>query len=248
MQSRRDFLTGSIAAVATIALCRAASSTGIVPASLRADINEFLAGLHEQTQQLRRGEAPTHQWRSSVGEFLHRVDFNDLLAAIDFKELAHAIPLAERGVSTSALQLDHENGERLSFISKIFAVGAGRSVIPHGHENMVSAHIVLDGQFHVRQFDKVATEQDALLIRQTVDRIDRAGAYSSIGLEDDNVHWLTAEGGPAYTLDIIVLGVDETHPVNFDILNIDPDAAVEVSPGILRAPRLSVAEALEKYG
>ena len=70
---------------------------------------------------------------------------------------------------------------------------------------------------------------------------------SSISDDRNNVHWLIARGGRAHTLDVIVLGIDEGRP-EFEIDNLDAEAAEPAGEGLLRMPKLSVEQALHKYG
>ncbi len=186
-------------------------------------------------------------WREGLAVALESVDPADIREAIDFDMLARQAGYASEGVATAPIRLTIETGERLAFYPKFFAVGQGRAIIPHGHANMVSAHMTLSGRFHLRQYDRVAVESDALIIRPTIDRTVRPGELSTIGDPDDNVHWFVAEAD-SHTLDVIITSLDETAPDAFDIFNIDPDAAIPLGNDRWRAPRLGIPDALAKYG
>ncbi len=80
-----------------------------------------------------------------------------------------------------------------------------------------------------------------------MDRTIRSGDLSSIGEDDDNVHWFIAEE-PSYTFDVIVTGLDDTARQPYDIFNLDMEEAERVEGDALRVPRLTVSEALTKYG
>ena len=121
----------------------------------------------------------------------------------------------------------------------------GRAVIPHGHSNMASAHLVLKGEFALRHFEKIGTENNHLEIKPTIDRLIRTGDYSSISDEKDNVHWFIAESETAFTFDVIMLDLKGN---TTEIHNIDIAAAEKLSKGHLRARIIDVDTALKKYG
>jgi hypothetical protein len=37
-----------------------------------------------------------------------------------------------------------------AFHKKIFGIKKGRAIIPHGHKNMVSAHLIIKGEFELK--------------------------------------------------------------------------------------------------
>src|SRR5262249_35459125 len=135
--------------------------------------------------------------------------------------------------------------ENLSYFSKVFGMKQDRAIIPHGHRNMVSCHLVLMGQLHLRHYAKVEEDKTHMMIRPTVDQKAGVGSHSSISDERNNVHWLKALTPTAYTFDVIVLDLNGKP---WDVDNIDPYGAEKVSGGLLRVRKLSVAEGLRKYG
>lgn len=133
------------------------------------------------------------------------------------------------------------------FFAKVFAVGRDRAIIPHGHANMVSAHLTLSGRFHIRQYDLLDHSEEALHIRPSLDMLSVPGDLASIGLRSDNVHWFIAQDA-SFTLDVIATGLDQNEPSAFDIFNIDIEDAVAHPDGTLTAPVIGVQQALHKYG
>ena len=110
---------------------------------------------------------------------------------------------------------------------------------------MASAHLVLSGEFALRQFDKISETSEHMVIRQTVEDAAPAGSVSSISDEKNNVHWFLATSAHAYTLDLIVLNLSGKQ---YEIHNLDPLAGQRVGPGELRVPKMEVGAALKKYG
>lgn len=242
--SRRDAILQSGFAAAFLTL-------GLTSRSFAQSSGDVLNGLAREidplTRAMRGHTVSIADWREGLVEIYNRVDLDDIMRDMDFEALAARTGYAERGVTTAPVRMSLENGGRLSFFPKMFAVGEGRAIVPHGHENMVSAHLTLSGQFHLRQYDKLAVEDDALLIRQTVDEVAGPGALSSISEAKDNVHWFLATEN-AHTLDVVVMGLDPAAEQSFDIYNLDIDGASREAGDILRAPRISVPDALRLYG
>jgi hypothetical protein len=158
--------------------------------------------------------------------------------------VAARLPLLPRG--TSAETIDLLPGQ--SFTPKIFCMGRGRAIIPHGHRNMVSQHLVLKGEMRGRHWERLRDEPGYLIARPTIDRLFRPGDASSISDELDNVHWFVAESERAYTLDAIVDGIEPERGYRFHIDFVDPDRAQTAPGGTVRLPRLELDEALRRYG
>jgi len=89
--------------------------------------------------------------------------------------------------------------EKVAFTSRVFGMQQDRAIIPHGHRNMVSCHYVLKGEFRLRSYDRIADDDTHMIIEPAVDELARPGSHSSISDERNNVHWLIAKTGPAFT-------------------------------------------------
>ncbi len=61
-------------------------------------------------------------------------------------------------------------------------LGKGRSIVPHGHNNMATAFDVLKGEFHGRHFERV----EDMVIEPTIDRKFGPAEASTISDYKDN--------------------------------------------------------------
>lgn len=209
---------------------------------------DYLTRVDELTAALRGQIITDEEWRTGLDSLYATVFLEDILKDIRFDDLSRKTGFAEKGVAARPTHFARGvDGRRLAFYPKLIAVDKGRAIIPHGHTNMVSCHLTLSGRFHLRQYDQLAISEKSVLVRPSVERIAEPGDVSSIGLSNDNVHWFIAKA-PSHTLDIIVTGLDPEAEKNFDILNLDMNEAIKLPDGRLEAPRLSVSEAVEKYG
>ncbi len=246
---RRRLLTGLAPALAAVWLGARATRAGALDAALRLSVTGSLTRIDQVSRALRAGEARPTDWQDAVEAAAAAIDLDELFRAIDFERLRATAGYAEVGVATAPARLPDVfgDGRRPAYYAKVFAVGKGRAVIPHGHAGMVSGHLVLDGGFRLRQYDRVGDEPGRMLIRPTVDRVETAGGCSTISDDRDNVHWLVAESD-AHTLDFLVTGVAPETPGGYAVQNIDPAGAEDRGDGVLAAPHLDVETALAKYG
>lgn len=232
---------------AVTSLLSLGSSTSAFAGPAGRETERLVSRIDELSGALHGELIPVEDWRAGIHELLSSVSETDLMRGIDFDRLASSIGFAELGVSTARIDFGPGGHRTLNFLPKLFAVDTGRSIIPHGHSNMVSAHLPLTGAFRLRQYDQVARDEHSLTVQPTVDRMIRAGDLSSIGEDDDNVHWFIAEE-PSFTFDVIVTGLDDEAEPAFEIFNLDMEAAEPSWNGLLNVPRMSVSEALRKYG
>jgi hypothetical protein len=187
------------------------------------------------------------QWQQQIEELYNKIELEELIKFIDFDNLIKGFKYPDLGVSTKAVKFPKLDGlpEKTVFIKKIFGMKKDRAIIPHGHSNMSSAHLILDGEMHLRHYDKVEQDGQNLIIKPTIDRIAKVGESSSISDEKDNVHWFISNTETAFTFDVIMLDLKNK---SYDIHNLDIYESEELKNGTLKAPILDVETALKKYG
>lgn len=247
MINRRKLLADLLPAAAlAFLLAPPASAEAAKDAAARA-FRDWLSRSDELAGLLRGAALTDAEWRSGLTRLQSEVSLNDVLAAIDFESLLRTTGYAEAGVATAKLKLPDGTSRPVNFFLKLFALGEGRAIIPHGHANMVSAHMILSGEMRLRQYDQIARDASAMRFRPAIDRTARPGEICSIGEFEENVHWFVAHQ-PSHTLDLIVTGLDEGETPAFDIFNLDMDAAIAAGNGELDVPILGVEQALAKYG
>jgi len=240
MRSRRELLT----ALTTVWLARAVHAAQAAPPALSEALRDRLRKLHEASRALARKEIEPLEWQRAGAAFCEGLDVQELCRAADFDRVIARLPLLPRGTSAESIHL--LDGQ--AFTPKIFAMGKGRAIIPHGHVNMVSQHLVLRGEMRGRHYQRLRDEDRHLVVRPTIDKTFRTGDFSSISDQKDNVHWFVTSSESAYTLDAIVDNLDPGRPYRFHIDFIDPDRATAAGDGTLRLPRLELDECLQRYG
>lgn len=245
--NRREFSGQLLKAVSSYALLSSVWSNGAFAKSISPNFNHWAIQLNEYCQDLRTNEISVVDWQSKVESLFREVEYTEFMNFIDFETLIKGFEYPDLGVNTKMVKFPALSGlpERAAFVKKIFGMKKDRAIIPHGHSNMASAHLILKGEMHVRHYEKVEELKDALIIEPTIDKIAKSGDVSSISDERDNVHWFVANTDTAFTFDIIMLDLNEQ---SHEIHNLDIYAHQKISNGHLLAPKLDVTTALKKYG
>lgn len=78
---------------------------------------------------------------------------------------------------------------------------------PHGHHNLISSQMALDGKLDAREYDRVArVDADTLLLRLLFDGVTGYGDVVQATEVARNVHWFAAGDAPCVLLNFYALG------------------------------------------
>ncbi len=250
LSSRREFVWQGLSALTTYALLKTLAVNGLFASPIRPSLNSWISGLNEICGDMRRDSLSLVEWQQQVESLLQRVPLSDLVSFIDLDGLSRSLELPNLGAAARPVDFPKLEGvpRDLLFFKKIFGLRKNRAIIPHGHRNMVSAHLVLEGEFELRHYDKIAEDDETMVIEPTIHATVGPGEASSISDEKNNVHWFRTLSDRAFTFDMIVTNIDPDYPRAYDVDNIDPLGAEELPGGRLRAKKLAVDEALKAYG
>ena len=220
-------------------------------------VGEWLAQVARLGQQLGRGRISQDRWLHQTNELYGRANIPALLGRLDFPRIAAELAAREataRGDLFTTVFVGQpgrtppagSKEESRVPIAKISHIQRGRSIPPHGHSSLVSAFLVISGEFHVRQYDKLADRPDALVVRQVSDERQRPGDWSSVTDDHHNVHWLTALTDDCYLFTTKLNRIAPSRKFAGRI-NIDLAAAVDLGDQRLAAPKISYDEASARY-
>jgi hypothetical protein len=244
---RRDFNKGLLASVASFALIDSIFAYNAFGNRIKPITDHWVIKLNEYCSDLRTESITTSQWHTHIQELYKEIELNEILKFIDFDILIKGFEYPDLGVNTKPVKFPKLVGlpEKTAFVKKIFGMKKDRAIIPHGHSNMTSAHLILNGEMHLRHYEKIRQEEKNLIIKPTIDKIAKIGDSSSISDEKDNVHWLVANTETAFTFDVIMLDLNNKP---YEIHNLDIYEKQDLNNGTLRVPILDVEKALKKYG
>ncbi|MEO1052357.1 MAG: hypothetical protein AAFX87_17115 [Bacteroidota bacterium] len=244
---RRQFSKKLFGTVLSFSLLESLIQTDAIAKGLQPVTSHWAKQLNDYCLDLKTQSISQVAWQNHVEALFGKVPLHDLLAFIDFEQLTGKFHMPDLGVGTKKILFPKLEclPQQYAFHKKLFGLQKDRAIIPHGHSNMASAHLVLKGEFELRHYDKVEEEKDHLIIKPTIEKTANVGSCSSISDEKDNIHWFINRSEQAFTFDVIML--DLRHKA-YDIHNIDPLTSEKAGDGLLRARKLDVDTALKKYG
>ncbi|MCB9753326.1 MAG: hypothetical protein H6713_25580 [Myxococcales bacterium] len=247
--SRRTLGVAALAHAATWTLLSRAARADALTLELpaRARVRELVRALDEPSTATRRGRLDPVVWQSRVEALLHAAarPLPELLAALELDRLLADLQaeLRARGRATRRLR---PGGDDLEL--KLFALAPGRAIVPHGHDNMQSAFLVLRGEARARHYDRLHDEPGYVVLRPTIDRALRPGESTSISDFRDNVHWFTAGDDGATLLNARAdAGLSGRAPGRAPgRVYLDPETG-ERERELIRAPRVPLGRLRAKY-
>ncbi|MEQ8786623.1 MAG: hypothetical protein RIC55_10005 [Pirellulaceae bacterium] len=246
--TRRQFTQQSLGGLLAFSLIETALQCDVLAASVKPEIVAWLKEIHQLGVDLKASKMKQVAWQKQIETLYGRVELKELLALIDFEELTKRLKLLDQGALSLRFSFDTTEGpSQYSFGKQIFALKEGCSVVPHGHNNMATAFLVLKGNFHGRHYDRLADEEEHFLIRPTIDEKFGPGGCSTVSDFKDNIHWFKALDGPSFIFNIHVFHKEGDSDKLTGRVYVDPDGE-SVEGGMIRAPRIDYKTAVQKYG
>jgi hypothetical protein len=247
--NRREFTRQALQSLTALALIDGLAAHRLFGASVQPIIDGWFHDLHSISKDVADHKIKDVEFQKSLESLYSRVDLATLLKTLDFDRMAAGVKYPAVGAVSLPADFTHVSGlpTSLVFGRQIFAMAKGRSVIPHGHDNMATGFLVLKGNLRGRHWDRVEDHKDHYMIRPTIDRTFKPGEYSTVSDHRDNVHWFTAETEHAFIFNIHVNGSDLGNPKNPGRVYIDP-LGEKVAGGLVKAPKITYGKANKLYG
>jgi hypothetical protein len=233
----------------TFSLVEILSSGQMLGAKVKPLAAKWLMEVRGLTSDLRGRKLRPVEWQERVEDLFRRIDLADLLRSIDYAKLAKAPLFPEDHESALELEFPHVRGlpAELTYVPMFIALKRGRAIVPHGHHNMASMHMVLDGEVHARHYEKRGGDDKYLIVEPTLDTTFARGDLSTVSDERNNVHWFKALTDSVFMLNVAAFGIDGTK--NYTGRDyIDPLGGQKLGDGTIRARRLTDKEAFKLYG
>ena len=247
--SRRDFIQNSLGSLLAFSLVNSLCQAQVLTGSVKSAAHKWILEMEQVTKSLRDSKIKQAEWQQQIESLLARVDLKDLLRAIDYDRLAKIAVFPEDHESAENVDFSQIEGlpAELSFNPYFYAMKKGVAIVPHGHRNMTSMHMVLKGDSHGWQYDRVSDEAGHLIIKPTIDKLLVPGDVSTVSDERDNIHWFKAMSEPVFMFNIGVFGVKPKDSFTGRDY-IDPTNGEKLKGGLIRARRIEKEEAYKLYG
>jgi len=244
--TRRDFQQRTIGSLLTWSLLETLFSRDAFAKEVKPIAAKWLAEVNQWSLDLKGKKLEQLEWQAKVEELYKTVDLPELLRFLDFDKLAKTVNPKERGELSLRATLPKVEGlpTELVFGHQIFALNKDRSVVPHGHDNMATAFLILKGDFHGRHYDRIEDSSDHMIITPTIDRDFGPGGCSTVTDIKDNVHWFKAKSDMAFIFNIHVMSVK---PGKTGRIYIDPNGE-KIAGGRIKARKIDHKEADRLYG
>ncbi|MBP6014615.1 MAG: hypothetical protein KBA31_20470 [Alphaproteobacteria bacterium] len=242
-------------ALAGAAALNAIHTSGALAATPRA-LDRWAQDVADLNRDLAAAKIALTDWQDRIVALDTGVNLGDLRRYLNFDRLTKAMAfptnLAETADPKFPATINVAGTERPWFI-RFFGMRQGGAIIPHVHNNMVSAHLVIEGQFHARTFDRVKDlpEEKAVLLRPRLDGTIKPGDAITMSDDRDNSHWLIAQEDRSFTFDVGVLNLSKTRAYglkanDYNMIFVDPTAAPN-GQRLIRAPTLSFDACQAKF-
>jgi hypothetical protein len=248
--SRRDFAQRTVQTLLSVSLLQHLCSGNLLAADAKNTVAKWLNQVNEVGLEAKGQKIKQVAWQTRIEDLLqNHIDLPELLKLIDFEHVEKTTKFVDNGARSLRPRFPKIEGvpDKLVFGQQIFALKKGRSVVPHGHNNMATAFMVLKGNFHGRHYDRIEDEKEHMIIKPTIDGKFGPGQTSSISDEKDNVHWFKAEDEPAFIFNIHVFGLNPKSGKRTSRIYVDPFGE-KLDDGLIRARLIDSKEAHQKYG
>jgi hypothetical protein len=153
-------------------------------------VAKWLADLNGLSRDLKDQKLKDTDFQAKLEELYRRVNLPELVRLVELDRLTAGLKYPAKGAANLGIDLSKVDGlpGKLAFGKQIFAMQKGRSVVPHGHDNMSTGFIILRGSFVGKHYDRVEDNSDHYLIRPTIDRTFGPGECSTISDHKDKSH------------------------------------------------------------
>jgi hypothetical protein len=249
LPSRRAFTQQSLGSLLTFSLLETLARYDLFADEVKPVTARWLADINQLGLDLKGEKIQQLDWQKKVEQLLGQVELSELLAMIDFQRLAGSAQFAERGERSIRFSFPKVEGVpvELCFGKQIFALKKGCSVVPHGHNNMATAFIILKGDLRGRHYDRIKDEEGHMIIKPTIDRKFSPAEFSTVSDYKDNVHWFTALEEPAFIFNLHLMDVKPNTTQQTGRVYVDPEGE-KLAGGLTRARLISYQEAHDLYG
>jgi len=214
------------------------------------DIRSWIHQLDSLGRDLLNGQITALAWQDGMDDLYRNIDPDMLLRSIDFEQSTNnsAFDSIDQSKNFSPVCFLPHTGapEHMVVTTRLAKISKGRSILPHGHLNMVSAFLTLSGEFHVRQYDRLHYEENFFHIRQTSDHVSQPGQWNSHSDDKNNIHWLTAMTDDSYLFSVKLTRIHSNQDYS-SLLFVDPHGK-DLGNGVILAKRIDYDRAHELYG
>jgi hypothetical protein len=248
-ESRRSFNRKLLGSLMAFGLVETLYVHDLFADAVKPVLHKWVLDLQDLARDLKDHKLKDVDFQAKLEDLYRHVDLPELLKLVDLDRLARTVKYPALGAASLGFDLSRVEGlpRQLLFGKQIFAMTRGRSVVPHGHDNMVTGFVVLRGDFVGKHYERVEDHDTHYLIRPTIDRVFKPGEFSTISDHKDNVHWFKSESDTGFIFNVHVMDYNPENPKSAARVYVDPDGE-KLAGGLIKAKVISSRECHKKYG
>jgi hypothetical protein len=249
IETRRSFNQKLFGSLVSYGLIETLFARDLFGDAVKPIVHKWMVELNALGQDLKDHKLKDVMFQEKLEQLYQRVDLADLVRFLELDRLAERVHLPDKGAASLGIDLSKVEGlpKKVVFGRQIFAVKKGRSIVPHGHDNMCTGFIVLRGSFAGKHYDRVEDHADHYLIKPTIDRVFKPAECSTVSDHKDNVHWFRSDSDAGFIFNIHVTGYNPDNPNPGGRVYVDPQGE-KVAGGLIVAKKVTSAECHNKYG
>jgi hypothetical protein len=245
---RRTFTREVLGSLMTFGLLETLASRQLFADAVKPLVHQWMRDLNELSRDLKGHKVKDLDFQAKLEALFRRVNLPELLKLVDLDRLSRSVKYPERGAASLGFDLSRVEGlDNIAFGRQIFACRSGRSIVPHGHDNMCTGFIVLRGTFDGKHYERVEDHKDYYLIKPTIARPFGVGECSTVSDHKDNVHWFRATTDTAFIFNVHVNGYNPENKNPIARVYVDPDGE-KTAAGLIVAKKVSSRVCHAKYG
>jgi hypothetical protein len=249
VESRRAFTRRALESLTAVALLEGLASHQLFGADVRPLVNDWLKELNDISKSVADHKTKDVEFQSALERLYAKADLPELLKTLDFDRISKGVNYPAHGAKSLPVEYSNVAGlpTKLVYGRQIFAMRKGRSIVPHGHNNMATGFIILSGDLRGRHYDRLEDQKDHYIIKPTIDRTFKPGEFSTISDHKDNVHWFQSLTETAFVFNIHVMNTNPENPNPPGRVYVDP-MGEKLSGGLIKAPKISYGKVNQLYG
>src|SRR6516164_10651581 len=157
MQTRRDFNKQMLGSLLAFGLIETLYDHNLFADEVKPVIDKWMVELAELCKDVKDQKVKDIDFQSKLEDLYKKVDLPELVKLVDLDRVEKSVKYPELGAANLGVDLSKVEGlpQKLVFGKQIFAMRKGRSVVPHGHDNMCTGFIILSGNFIGKHYDRV---------------------------------------------------------------------------------------------
>ena len=182
LETRRSFNRKLLGSLMAYGLIETAFGRNLFADAVKPVMQKWLVELNALSKDLKDQKLKDVDFQAKLEDLYKNVDLAELIALMDLDKVAAGVKFPDQGAASLGVDLTKVEGlpEQLVFGKQIFACRKGRSIVPHGHDNMCTGFIVLRGNWNGKHYDASRTRRTTTSSsRPSTGRSSRASARPS---------------------------------------------------------------------